>query len=280
MDGYVDIDYDRCDSCGKCVSSCPKGVLQTCSLRSRRYVAPVRWFLCDGCKACMGACDRQAVEAGPLSPSFEEHTTCYFREAGPKNTLQICRLVAEEVKAGAKHVVVSSTSGSTALLMARELQGLKAKLLVFTIPPAWSKIYPYPSIPQETRKMIEDLGAKVMDGVSPAISCGPETINCSTSYGTLDRKLRKAPSYVVWELLHGIGGQGLPTAVDAIFTAVKEGEVPLGSETIGVGGTGCGADTAILMRATPYEEMLSGPLEHRFNIIRIIAAPAEKRWYW
>ena len=276
MDSYVDIDYEVCDSCGKCVSACSRGVLQAYSLESREYIAPIRWFLCDGCGGCIEACDRKAIQTGPFSPSFERHAVHYLKEPGPQNTLQICQLVAREVKAGIGHVVVSSTSGSTALVMARHLQGLNTKLLVFTIPPVWSKIHPYPSIPTETRKTIEGLGAKVMDGALPAISCGPDTINCSTS----KTEIRPVPHCAIWEILHGIGGQGLSTAVDAVFTAVKYGEVPLGCEVIGVGGTRCGADTAIVMKATPHQEMLSGPLENRFNIVRIIAVPSKKRWYW
>ena len=61
---------------------------------------------------------------------------------------------------------------------------------------------------------------------------------------------------------------------------MKEGEVPVGSQVIGVGGTGCGADTAIVMKATPYEHMLSGPIENRFDILEIIAIPKKKLRYW
>lgn len=139
----MDIDYEVCDSCGKCVSACSKGVLQAYSLESREYIAPIRWFLCDGCGGCVEACDRKAIQTGPFSPSFERHAIHYFKQPGPRNTLQI-----------------------------------------------------------------------------------------------------------------------------------------FGCEVIGVGGTRCGADTAIVMKATLYQEMLSGPLENRFNIVRIIAAPSKKRWYW
>jgi len=112
--------------------------------------------------------------------------------------------------------------------------------------------------------------------VLPAIECGPNTIECACS----QRDKRQIDTIAIWEILHGIGGQGLSTAVEAIFTAVKEGEVLIGAEVIGVGGTGNGADTAIVMKATPYEQMLSGPKENRFDILEIIALPRNKIRYW
>jgi len=56
-------------------------------------------------------------------------------------------------------VVVTSTSGSTALMMADELKDLDAKLIVFTIPPVWKDIFPFiPTIRGQMKEMLEAKG--------------------------------------------------------------------------------------------------------------------------
>lgn len=225
----------------------------------------------------MRICDRGGIEVGELRPSFEEKGICYFDKAGPVNTRKLCELVASRVREGIGYVVVISTSGTTALMMADELKDLGAKLIVFTIPPVWKDIFPsMPTISGQVKERLEAKGVRIMEGVLPAIECGPNIIECSCS----QKERRQIDACGIWEILHGVGGQGLPTAVEGIFTAVKEGEVPMGAEVIGVEGTGNGADTAIVMKATPYEQMLSGPKENRFDILEIIALPRNKIRYW
>jgi len=276
MDKFVDIDEERCDFCDKCVPICSQNVFDRYTLKARTYVRASRWFLCNGCGACVEVCDKKAIQVGESIPSFVEESICYFDDSGPQNTFKVCELVAERVKKGIKYVVVASVSGSTAVVMSEHLKGLDAKLIVFTIPPVWSDILPHPSIPTEVKQRLESVCVKIMENALPAIECGPEAIECQDSYTSS----QLIPHVAIWELLHGIGGQGFPTAVEAVFTAVKEREVPVGAEVIGVGGTGYGADTAIVMRATPYEHMLSGPKENRFDVLEIIAVPKRKRRYW
>jgi len=133
-----------------------------------------------------------------------------------------------------------------------------------------------PTLREDVKKILEAKGIRIMEGVLPAIECGPNTIEFACS----QKDRRQIDTSAIWEILHGVGGQGLPTAVEAIFTAVEEGEVPIGAEVIGVGGTGNGADTAAVMKATPYEQMLNGPKENRFDIPEIIALPRSKIRYW
>jgi len=104
-------------------------------------------------------CDKGGIEVGELTPSFEEKSICYFDRAGPVNTRKLCELVASRVRKGIKYVVVTSTSGSTALMMADELKDLDAKLIVFTIPPVWKDIFPFiPTIRGQMKEMLEAKG--------------------------------------------------------------------------------------------------------------------------
>jgi len=267
------INYEACNNCGECEPVCPKKVLKH---YPKGCMVPLRWVLCDGCGLCIDACEKGALEIRDLSPSFTEKRVCYFDEPGPQNTEKVCDLVASEVKRGIKYVVVASTGGNTALMMAEHLKGLNVEIIVFTIPPLWNDLYTHPTIPRDVKQQLESLDAKIMENAPAVIECGPETIECQTSYTSR----RAVSTYSIGELLHGIGGQGLPTAVEGVFTAVQEKEIPVGVETISVGGTGSGADTAIIMKATPYEQMLSGTKENRFDLLEIIAIPKKKQRYW
>ncbi len=272
MERFVSIIDEKCNRCAKCVSVCPMHIFRS---GPKGYVYVTGWSRCDGCGSCIEACGERAIDTGEMIPSFTEKSICFFEKPGPVGTRKVCELVAVRVKEGIRHVVVASCSGTSALIMAECLRDLNAKLIVFTLPPVWSDMWPYPSIPSDTKQMLESMGAKIMDGADPVIECGPESID-SQYY---ESKF-KIPSQGIWELLHGIGGQGFTTAVEAVFTAVKEGKVTVGSQVIGAAGTGCGLDTAIVMKATPYEQMLSGPIENRFDILEIIAVPKKKLRYW
>jgi len=276
IERFVWIIDERCNTCAKCISACPRQVfeLKVFEARPKGYIYVTEWLRCDGCGECIDVCNQKAIETGEMVPSFTEKNICYFEKPGSMNTKKVCELVASRVQEGIKYVVVASVSGSTALMMAEHLKGLDAKLIVFTIPLAWKSSHP--TIKQEMKEKLISLGVKIMEKAVPAIECGPETIECTG----FERSRVEINHVGIWEILHGIGGQGLPTAVEAIFTAVEEREIPIGSQAIGIGGTGCGADTAIVMKATPYEQMLSGPIENRFDILDIIALPKKKLRYW
>lgn len=271
---FLKID-DKCDACAKCIPVCPQQVLVSYALKARSIVDPSRWSLCDGCGACVDACDRDAIRIVELTSSFFQESICYFDDHGAQNTLKVCELVADRVKRGIKYVVIASGSGSSALILAEYLKDLNVKLIVETTPPIWKDICPYPSIPSDNKERLESLGIEIMEDVNPVIECGPKSIDAQ-----FYEEKHKVPWQGIWELLHGIGGQGFSAAVEAVFTAVREKKVPLGGEVIGLGGTGGGLDIAIVMKATPYEQMLSGPIENRFNILEILAVPKRKKRYW
>jgi hypothetical protein len=47
---------------------------------------------------------------------------------------------------------------------------------------------------------------------------------------------------------------------------------------IGIAGTGCGADSAIVMRATRFEEAVGTDPEKRLKIEEILAMPKQTTW--
>lgn len=70
----VEIDEERCDGCGLCVSSCAEGAIQVINGKARL----VREEYCDGLGACLGECPRGALrvmerEAADFDPRAVAH---------------------------------------------------------------------------------------------------------------------------------------------------------------------------------------------------------------
>jgi hypothetical protein len=74
-------------------------------------------------------------------------------------------------------------------------------------------------------------------------------------------------------------GQGMKVAVEVILIASDRGELALGEDVIGVGGTARGADTAIVARATRSNEIFSADETRRMEIREILAMPKRKKWW-
>lgn len=53
----IQIDDEKCDGCGQCITGCPEGALQLIEGKARL----VSDLLCDGLGACMGECPRGAI---------------------------------------------------------------------------------------------------------------------------------------------------------------------------------------------------------------------------
>jgi hypothetical protein len=74
-------------------------------------------------------------------------------------------------------------------------------------------------------------------------------------------------------------GQGMKVAVDVALTAVSCGYVAPYQDVIGVGGSGKGADTAIILRATYPASLFDKDPAKRLEIKEIIAMPIAKKWW-
>jgi len=74
-------------------------------------------------------------------------------------------------------------------------------------------------------------------------------------------------------------GQGMKVAVEVALTAVSCGYLTPYEDVIGVGGSGKGADTAIVLRATYPASMFDKDPAKRLEIREIIAMPVSKKWW-
>ena len=194
----------------------------------------------------------------------------YFDEPGEENTQLVIEAVSQRLKAGGiRKVIVASTSGKTAVEFARSLKG-KAELICVSESPyrrEWGE--EWPCLKQEFRQEMEKLGVTIIDKAPYVFhSSVLESARWSDAF----------PERVVKETLYSFG-QGMKVAVEVTVTGVSCGYVPPYEDVIGVGGSGKGADTAIVLRATYPASLFDKDTAKRLEIKEIIAMPISKKWW-
>jgi len=194
----------------------------------------------------------------------------YFDNPGEENTDDVVEAVLRRIElTGNKIVVVASTSGRTALKFAKAL-GDRAK--VFCVAPS-----PYrremgeewPCMDPNLREELGRLGVQIIDKV-------PYVFHSSVLEGS--KWVSPSPEYIVREALYSFG-QGLKVAVEVVLTAVASGYVEPYQDVIGVGGSGSGADSAAIMRATYPALIFAKDSKKRLEIREVIAIPRNKKWW-
>ncbi len=163
-----------------------------------------------------------------------ELRTLYFDKPGKENTRATLRIARERVEAlGIKQVVVASSHGYTAR-MAKEVFGdLDVQIIAVTICAAFAdKGW---TMSAEERAELESMGITVLtslhalgDDISQAL--GPDS-----------------PNKVVRETLYRFC-QGMKVAVEVAIMAADAGLVDTAQEIVAIGGTGEGADTALVLQ--------------------------------
>ena len=73
-----------------------------------------------------------------------------------------------------------------------------------------------------------------------------------------------------------IFGQGMKVAIEIAVAAVEIGKIDAAKKVISVGGTGEGADTAVVLRTSTQKLSFAGKPEERLSIQEILAMPKEK----
>ena len=86
----------------------------------------------------------------------------YFAEYGESNTAHLIDVVRERLaEGGIDALVVASTSGETALSLARKVRSESDVPIVCVSDPPWAKYYP--GITEETRQALEELQVEIVD---------------------------------------------------------------------------------------------------------------------
>lgn len=158
----------------------------------------------------------------------------YFNSAGKINTQDTANLALKAaVEKNIKHIVVASSSGDTAKLFINEKD-----INIVCVTHAHG--YPEPGkseMPPEIRSELESLGMKVL--TTTHVLSGAER-GISKSFGGA------YPVEIIANSLR-MFGQGTKVCVEVSIMALDAGLIPYGEPIIAIGGTGKGADTAVII---------------------------------
>ena len=179
----------------------------------------------------------------------------YFKRTGPENTDKTLELAAKRAEElGIQNVLVATTSGETGLKAAKIF---RVKNLVMVshstgfLKPDHQEFLP------EFRKKIEEAGARIL--------------TCQHALGGVGRAVRKKlGTYELEEIMAytlRIFGEGTKVAVEIALMAADAGYVLTSEPCIAVGGTGSGADTAILLQPAHAQNFFD------LQVLEILAKP-------
>lgn len=160
-----------------------------------------------------------------------------FEKPGKTNTDDVLKCVKETGEAlGIKTCVLATTKGFTAERAAEILEGFDVVAVThFT----GLKEPNFQELPEETREQLEASGVKVLTS--------------GHSFYGIGRAVRlRFNTYQVDEVIAEtlkLFGVGVKVAVEVSLMAADAGLIKTGEEVLCVGGTGKGADTAVVLRA-------------------------------
>ncbi|MCW4024541.1 MAG: hypothetical protein NWF01_05850 [Candidatus Bathyarchaeota archaeon] len=164
--------------------------------------------------------------------------TVYFEKTGPANTMETFELAkkrAEEL--GVKNVVVASSSGETGVKASEFLNGFN--LVVVTYVTGFSE----PNLQQfspQNRAILESKSAKILTTAHAFGTLGRAVHN---KFGTIQA------DGIISSTLR-LFGQGVKVACEISCMAADAGLIRTDETVIAIGGTGHGADTALVLKPT------------------------------
>lgn len=162
----------------------------------------------------------------------------YCDRPGPSNTDAVAETVRARCAAlGIEHVVVASNSGATAIRFADALKDTSVKLIAVTSHVGFHGDDTVDMVP-ENRRVLEDRGVTIVTAAHALSGVGRSISN--TFGGT-------TPVEIVAHTLRRFG-QGIKVTVEIAVMAADAGAIPTDREVIAVGGSGKGADAAVVIK--------------------------------
>ncbi|HID05956.1 MAG TPA: hypothetical protein EYP10_02290 [Armatimonadetes bacterium] len=184
----------------------------------------------------------------------------YFDRPGAQNTDELVHAVAERCRElGIKHIVVASDSGATALKVWEAVKDLGIQLISVAEHAGYAG-GDEPSISVEQREQLERHGIKVLI--------------CSHALSGIGRSITNkfggvTPVEIIAHTLR-LFGQGMKVAVEVAVMAADAGLIPTDCEVVAIGGTGSGADCAVVIKAAHMNNFFD------FEVREVIAMPRAK----
>ncbi|MCX7681697.1 MAG: hypothetical protein N2508_07015 [Anaerolineae bacterium] len=161
--------------------------------------------------------------------------TTYFEQPGPHNTSRTLELARQRAEAlGIRSIVVASTYGETGVQAARMFQGYNLVVVTHATGFAGPNVQ---ELSDENRAAIEAAGGKIL--------------TCQHAFGGISRAVRKKwGTYEIDEIVAQTlrtFGEGTKVCLEIALMAADAGLVRVGEPCIAIGGTGRGADTALVL---------------------------------
>jgi len=164
-----------------------------------------------------------------------ESKTVYFDKPGSENTDEVLRIARQRAdELGIKTVAVASTKGDTAVRATEVFKGLKVVCVThstgFREPDSQE-------FTEENRKIVEGKGGIVL-------------ITTHTFAGISRAVRNKFNTYIIGDIIAStlrIFGDGMKVACEIVMMAADAGLLRTDEEIIAIGGTGRGADTAVVL---------------------------------
>ncbi len=178
---------------------------------------------------------------------MKQSCTVYFEKGGPEHTQATLQAAKErQAELGTEAIVVTSTTGKTALEAARIFAGTGTRIIAAPFQKhLWEKYRPLdPQMAAECR----ELGVEFLpdEPVVPLLDEDrPDIVNA-------------------WRTV----SQGFKVALQVASMCVDTGLLKPAAAVISIGGSDWGADTAIAIRTYGYSDVLKS------NVIEIIAMPS------
>jgi hypothetical protein len=169
--------------------------------------------------------------------SYSDVAVRYFAKAGPRNTAALFEAVARRAEAlNIRTVIVTTTSGRTAF-EALDRLGEGFDIIAITHVTGFAE----PNVQEmdeKDRRELEKRGVRVH--------------TCQHAFGGIGRAVRnKLGTYQIDEIIAytlRTFGHGVKVAVEVALMAADAGLVKVGEDVISVGGSGKGADSAIVLQ--------------------------------
>ncbi|MEM1657528.1 MAG: pyruvate kinase alpha/beta domain-containing protein [Candidatus Jordarchaeales archaeon] len=170
-----------------------------------------------------------------------------FETPGPANTDETLKIAKEFADNNqVKDIVIASTTGNTALKALRLFSPDKFNLVVVTH--SYGFVKPgEQEFDSEVRAELEKKGVKVL--------------TCVHALSGVERAFRNKlgvwmPIDLIARTLRSILGDGFKVCVEIALMAADAGLIPIDRDVIAIGGTGRGADTAVVLRPSNTSNFL------------------------
>ncbi|HDO20016.1 MAG: hypothetical protein NDF53_01725 [archaeon GB-1867-097] len=160
----------------------------------------------------------------------------YFERCGRRNTEETLRLAKERAdELGVRDVVVASTTGETGVKACEIFKGFNVVVVTHSVGFRSPGINEFE---EENRRRILEMGGRIFTGTH-ALSAVERSVR------------RQLSTWLPLELMANtlrIFGEGIKVAVEIAVMAADAGLIPIDGEVIAIGGTGRGADTAVVLK--------------------------------